>query len=82
MEHPLERFLSDEGLTTRSVAVAAGVSESTICSVFKGRRKRFSPEAAARLSEATQGRVTVEQLLGLKTSPRRRPSKPGKAARR
>lgn len=63
--HPLARYLEAEKLTQDELARRAKVERSTITKVLNGQRKRFSPEAANRISKATNGKVTLEEALGL-----------------
>jgi transcriptional regulator with XRE-family HTH domain len=73
--HPLARFLAESELSTAALARKARVSRPTISKVLHGRRRRFSPDAAQRLSAATGGRVSVLELLGI-ASPRKRTRSP------
>lgn len=70
--HPVRRYLDTTGLTQLNLAERAGIHASRICEVLRGRRRRFSPEAARRIVLATHGAVTLEELLFYRPAPRRR----------
>lgn len=69
-----------QGLSITDMARKAGVERTTLSRLLSGARPRLGLKATEKLAKAFP-EVSVEQLLGLKPSPRR-PSKPGKAARR
>ena len=61
--HPLKRYLLANRISQTEMARRAGTTPAKICDVLAGRVRRFSPEVAARLSRATDGALTLEQLL-------------------
>lgn len=71
-EHPLRRYLVEEKILAKDLASRAGVSPQRICDVLNGRLRRFTPEAAKRISKATGGKVQFEELLFWVPKPKRR----------
>jgi DNA-binding transcriptional regulator YdaS (Cro superfamily) len=58
----LSDWQKQNGVTSRKLAELVNIHESHMCKVLKGKRE-LSPKAAARISEATNGEVTVMELL-------------------
>lgn len=61
--HPLKQYLSIQRISQAEFARRSGVAASKICDVFKGRRRRFSPEDARRIRLATNGVVDLDDSL-------------------
>jgi plasmid maintenance system antidote protein VapI len=60
--HPIKRYLFSTGLTQSQLARAAGLSPAYICELLKG-RKTCGARAAMRLSRASGGSITVDEMV-------------------
>lgn len=65
MTHPLAVYLQENGLTQEAFAEKADLDRTVITKVLSGERKRFSVEAAKKISKATGGKVSFESALGV-----------------
>ena len=61
--HPIARFLKTEKLSVSALARRADVSRTSLQKVLTGDRNRLDADACLRLSAATNGSVTVVELL-------------------
>lgn len=72
-QHPIERYLlSQPGMTETAFAKLAQVNLTNLSRVLRGHRDRLCADACLRISKATHGKVTVEELLSWKSTEEQR----------
>ena len=65
----LKDYLHEKSIRPSVFAVSANLTPSIITRLIRGERLRVSPDTALKISSATGGSVTVEELLYPNSAP-------------
>ena len=63
LDHPLERYLEDRGEMPYEFADRAGLNRQVVYDLLSGKSKKLSIETMTRIQGATEGKVSMNDIL-------------------